>query len=141
MSIYDVQMRHREMPDLWLAFSSWWTIAAERVAALTQVEQEMVTHACEQETSMVLRLRPELVKLDAARGANIPFDSAFYCPDFGRPSRVDVPRAFDRLSVTGAFGHPEVATAVKGEALFHAAVSEVVAFVREFAAWKPFPPQ
>ena len=140
MAIYDVHLRHRDKPDLWLAFSSWWTIAAEQVAALTGVDQEMVTHACEQETSMILRLRPELVKPEAARGANIPFESAFYCPDFSRPSRVDVPRAFDQLSRTGAFGHPEIATEEKGELLYAAAVGQVVAFVREFAHWQPFDP-
>jgi creatinine amidohydrolase len=141
MAIYDVQLNHRDLPDLYLAFSSWWTIAAEQVAALTNVKQEMVTHACEQESSMILRLRPELVKMEAARGANIPFESAFYCPDFSRPSRVDIPRAFDQLSVTGAFGHPEIAEAQKGEALFSAAVEQVVAFVREFATWPVFAPQ
>lgn len=135
MAIYDVQLRHRDKPELWLAFSSWWTIAAEQVAALTNVQQEMVTHACEQESSMILRLRPELVRRDAARGANIPFESAFYCPDFSKPSRVDVPRAFDQLSETGAFGHPEIMDEEKGESLFAAAVEEVVAFVREFATW------
>ena len=141
MAIYDVQIRHyKALPDLWLAFSSWWRLAAEQVAAITGVEQEMVTHACEQESSMILRLRPELVKPEAARGANIPFESAFYCPDFSRSSRVDVPRAFDQLSATGAFGHPEIATADKGEALFAAAVGEVVAFVREFATWESFEP-
>jgi creatinine amidohydrolase len=140
MAIYDVQLHHRDKPDLWLAFSSWWTIAAVQVAALTNVQQEMVTHACEQESSMILRLRPELVRQEAAKGANIPFESAFYCPDFSRPSRVDVPRAFDQLSVTGAFGHPEIAEAEKGEALFSAAVQEVVAFVHEFAAWPVLPP-
>jgi len=141
MAIYDVQLRHRDTPELYLAFSSWWTIAAEQVAALMNVKQEMVTHACEQETSMILRLRPELVKLDAARGANIDFESAFYCPDFSRPSRVDVPRAFDQLSLTGAFGHPEIADSDKGESLFAAAVREVAAFVREFAGWPFIPPQ
>jgi hypothetical protein len=88
----------------------------------------------------LLRLRPELVKLDLARGANISFESAFYCPDFSQSSRVDVPRAFDEISATGAFGHPEKATGDKGEELFTVASREVVAFVREFAAWKPFPP-
>lgn len=140
MAVYDVQLRHRDTTDLWLAFSSWWTIAAEQIAAIEQIDQKIVTHACELESSMVLRLRPELVKPEAARGANIPFASAFYCPDFSRASRVDVPRAFDQLSQTGAFGHPEVATAEKGEALFTAAVDEVVAFVREFAQWKAFAP-
>lgn len=136
MAVYDVQLRHKaDKPDLWLAFSSWWTIAAEQIAALENVEQELVTHACELESSMILRLRPELVKPEAARGANIPFESAFYCPDFSRTSRVDVPRTFDQLSQTGAFGHPEIATPEKGEVLFAAAAREVVAFVREFAVW------
>lgn len=141
MAVYDVQMRHyQDKPDLWLAFSSWWTIAAEQIAALENVDQESVTHACEMETSMVLRLRPELVRREAATGANVPFDSAFYCPDFSRPSRVDVPRTFGQVSRTGAFGHPETATEDKGESLFSAAAAEVIAFVREFSAWEPFPP-
>ena len=140
MAIYDVHLNHRDIPDLFLAFSSWWTLAAEQVAALTNVKQEMVTHACEQESSMILRLRPELVKMEVASGANIPFESAFYCPDFSRLSRVDVPRAFDQLSLTGAFGHPEFAEAEKGEALFSAAVTEVTAFVREFALWPSIQP-
>ncbi len=141
MALYEVQLRHRDKPDLWLALSSWWTVAAEQVAALAEVEQTVVGHAYELETSMVLRVRPELVRPEAARGANIPFDSAFYCPDFTRPSRVDVPRGFEQLSVTGAFGHPEIATTEKGEVLLATATREVVAFVREFAAWPAITPR
>lgn len=140
-ALYDVQLRHRDEPDLWLAFGSWMTIAAGRIAALEEVEQEHVSHACEQETSMILRLRPELVRMEAARGANIPFGSAFYYPDFSGPSLVDVPRAFDGLSETGALGRPEIATAEKGEALFEAAAAEVTAFVREFAGWPEIRPR
>ncbi|HWQ13594.1 MAG TPA: creatininase family protein [Roseiflexaceae bacterium] len=140
MAMYRVQLRHRAMPELYIAFASWWQIAADQVRALAGGEQESVTHACELETSMVLRLRPELVRLDAAEGANIPFDSAFYCPDFSRASRVDVPRPFELLSRSGAFGHPERATPERGEELFVAAAAEVVAFVREFAAWPALRP-
>jgi creatinine amidohydrolase len=142
MAIYDVNQRHYpQMPDLWLAFSSWWHIAAEQIAALEGIEAETVTHACEMESSMILRLRPELVRREAATGAVVPFESAFYRPDFSGPSRVDVPRAFNQISRTGAFGHPEIASEEKGEALIAAAVREVVAFVREFAAWEPFAPR
>ena len=77
--------------------------------------------------------------MEAARGANIPFGSAFYYPDFSGPSLVDVPRAFDGLSETGALGRPEIATAEKGEALFEAA--EVTALVREFAGWPEVRPR
>ena len=135
MAIYESQRRHHDKPDLWLAISSWWRLAADEVAALVTGDQESVTHACELETSMILRLRPELVRQEAARGANIPFESAFYTPDFHRASRVEVARTFDQLSVTGAFGHPEHATAETGEALYAAATAAVVAFVREFATW------
>src|SRR5690242_12557634 len=44
MAIYDVQLRHRDKPDLWLAFSSWWHIAVEQVAAIQGLEAKMVTH-------------------------------------------------------------------------------------------------
>lgn len=140
MAMYEVQLRHLDKPDLWISLATWFTIAAEQIAALEALEQKAVTHACELETSMIMHLRPELVDLTAARGTTISFDSAFYVPDFGAPSRVDVARSFDQLSVTGAFGHPEVSTPEKGELLFDTAVGEVVAFVREFAAWNEFEP-
>lgn len=141
MAIYDVQLRYRqELPELWLAFSSWWDVARDRIAALPLLQAKMVTHACEQETSMILRLRPELVKMEAARGAVLPFESAFFSPDFSSTNYVDVPRTFEQFSETGAIGHPELANADKGEALYAAAADRVVAFVREFAEWKPFLP-
>ncbi len=140
MAIYDVTLRHKEKLDLFLTFSSWWTIAADQIAVLDGFESRSVTHACGMETSQILRLRPELVKMDRATGTNIQFDSAFYVPDFNRPSRVDVARTFDQVSLTGAFGHPEISTPEKGELLFETAAQEVIAFVREFGTWETIPP-
>lgn len=142
-AIYNVQIRHHDDPDakeLFVTFTSWWAIAAEQVAAIQGLEAAAVTHACEQETSMILRIRPELVEMSEATGANITFPSEFYWPDFSRPSRVDVARTFDQLSRTGAFGHPEIASVEKGEALFAAAAGEVVKFIREFRTWPTFDP-
>ena len=42
-----------------------------------------MTHACELETSMVLGLRPELVDLNAACGADRAVRFAFYAPTHG----------------------------------------------------------
>lgn len=140
MAIYEVQMRHRDMAGLWLVLGTWFGMAAPQVAAIDTLEQKHVTHACELETSMILSVRPELVRLDAARGANIPFESAFWSPDSSGSSRVSVPRRFEQVSATGALGHPEVATAEKGDLLYAAVVPEVVAFVREFARWQAFEP-
>lgn len=139
-ALYRVQMRHRDERDLWLVFATWFELAAGQIRAVPGLEQDHVTHACELETSMVLGLRPELVDLNAARGAIVPFDSAFYAPDSRRASRVTLARPMEHITATGGYGHPELATAEKGGALFEAVVDEVVACVREVAGWSEFEP-
>lgn len=134
-AVYETQLRHQSLPDLWLAFCTWYTMAAEQVAVIPGLVQKKVTHACELETSLILHLKPHLVKPELARGANIPFESAFYSPDFSRPNRVAVPRAFHQISETGALGHPENASAAKGQQILDVVVREVVALLREMAAW------
>lgn len=137
MAIYDVQLRYyKQMPDLWLAFTTWFEIAREQAAAIPNMTQDHVIHACEWETAMLLRLRPHLVNMDAIEGTRFEFESAFYAPDFRGNSRVAVARTMDQLSPIGAFGYPERGTAEKGELLFSAAAQEVAAFVREFATWE-----
>ncbi|MCU0521807.1 MAG: creatininase family protein [Anaerolineae bacterium] len=140
-ALYRVQMRHRDERDLWLVFATWFELAAPQIRAVPGLEQDHVTHACELETSMTLFLRPELVDLEAARGAIVPFESAFYAPDSRRASRVTLARPMEHITTTGGYGHPELATAEKGEALFDAVVNEVVACVREVAGWETITPQ
>jgi creatinine amidohydrolase len=139
-ALYQVQMRHRQERDLWLVLATWFALAAPQIAAIEALEQKCVTHACELETSMILYLRPELVRLEAARGAHKPFPSQFYSQDSSRTSRVTVRRPFEHISESGALGHPEQATAKKGEALFAVAVEQVVACVREVATWQALEP-
>jgi creatinine amidohydrolase len=140
-ALYEVEMRHREEENLWLAMATWFSLAAPQIAQIEELEQKFVTHACELETSMILFLRPDLVRLGAARGAHTPFPSQFYCPDSSRPSRVSVQRPFEYKSETGALGHPELGSAEKGEAILQAGVEQVVAFVREIAEWPPIEPR
>jgi creatinine amidohydrolase len=140
-ALYEVEMRHRDEKDLWLVMATWFSLAAPQIAEIEALEQKCITHACELETSMILSLRPELVRLEAARGAHTPFPSTFYSQDSSRPSRVTVQRPFEHKSVTGALGHPELGTAEKGEILLQVAVDQVVACIREIAAWPPAEPR
>lgn len=135
MALYNVQRRHRNRSDLWLVFSTWFVVAAPQIASIELLEQKHVTHASELETSMILRLRPELVRMDAAQGTNIPFESAFYSPDSSRASRVNVARMFEQITQIGALGHPEIATTDKGEQLFATATAEIVALIRDVVSW------
>lgn len=135
MALYNVQRRHRDRSDLWLVSSTWFVVAADQIASIDDLVQKHVTHACELETSMILKLYPELVQMDQAHGTNIPFESAFYSPDSSGSSRISVAKMFEHITQPGALGHPEIATSDKGEQLFTTAVNEIVALIREVASW------
>ena len=89
----------------------------------------------------LMQLERVLVNLDAALGTMPAFDSAFYSPDSSRANYVSAPRPFEHITVHGGYGHPELATPEKGEALLDVAVAQVVAFVNEFATWSSMDPR
>jgi len=143
-ALYEAQMRRRargrDEQDLWLVLATWYTLAAPHFSSIEGLVQERLTHSCEMETSLVLALRPELVRLEAARSRTEPFSSQFYGTTVDQTSRVVMPKPFDHISESGALGHPEFATPAKGEALIQAGVQEVVACIREVAVWPPVKP-
>ena len=134
-AIYEVQQRYRDNRDLWIIMASWMNVVGEKIACLSELEQTRVIHACELETSMILRLTPHLVDMDKAVGARFGFPSKFYRADASGPSRVDTLRPFEHHSKTGAFGYPEKATEAKGETLFDLAAQDIIALIEEFKSW------
>src|SRR6185369_13681805 len=61
-AIFEVRQRHRHRDDLLLLFATYWNLAdSSRITALGLRQHEM-GHACEWETSMILRLAPQLVR-------------------------------------------------------------------------------
>jgi creatinine amidohydrolase len=137
-AMYEVDVRHRDEKDLWLVLATWYTLAAPQFGEIKGMVQDHLTHSCEMETSLVLYLRPELVRLEAARGRTEAFASQFYSL---HASRVTMQRSFDHISETGAIAHPEAATPEKGEALIELGVQQVVACIREIADWPPMEPR
>jgi creatinine amidohydrolase len=134
-ALTELMIRHRERPELYLVFATWFDFVAQSAARLpAEFVQRKVIHACEWETSQILNIRPDLVG-ETRPAARYDFDSQFWQPDHFGTNRVFVARTMEMGSKTGAFGHPELATPEKGEALFALAASEIVAFVRELKAW------
>jgi len=141
-ALYEVNLRyHEEMPDLWLTFASWFDLAREQVAGLDGMTQQNVLHACEWETSVILRAHGDLVQRKTVKTARTPFKSDFYSPDQSGRSRVSVTKTIQQMTPTGALGRPDLASEDKGERILQAAVTEVVAFVREFDRWEPTKPR
>ncbi len=93
-----------------------------------------IAHADEFETSLYLHLAPERVRMDKAvaghdiMGRYVSSDSTANYP-------VRFSDIWGRWTNTGVHGDPTLATAEKGQAIFEAAVTNLIAFVDEWRAW------
>lgn len=122
---FEARQRHRTRTDLLLLFTTYWDHANPN-AGRSDLVQTQMGHACEWETSMILRLAPHLVK-DPAALEEVSFGFAFEPAYRGWITR-------DR-TVTGHIGNPRHATAEKGEYLFETFSTGVVRLLEQVIAW------
>jgi creatinine amidohydrolase len=106
-----LQPRYR---DRILSAASYWDLAAKELAALAEGPRKSMGHACEFETSMVLALRPELVRREQIKDDPPNDDSVLR----GLYLAEDMHQRTDH----GAVGYPERASAEKGRAFLEAAI-------------------
>jgi creatinine amidohydrolase/Fe(II)-dependent formamide hydrolase-like protein/7-cyano-7-deazaguanine synthase in queuosine biosynthesis len=84
-------------------------------------------HAGEIETSTTLAIRPELVKMEAAR-ASVPDFSSDYL-QFSSQRSVTWYARTEKISASGVLGNPEVATAEKGHRMWEIMIRNLVELV------------
>ncbi|MFK7778855.1 MAG: creatininase family protein [Gimesia sp.] len=111
-----------------LMAASYWSIAEQEIASLMEGECKTLGHACEAETSLIMHLRPELVK--ESEIANF----IDYAPDV--VDGVYICRDMFQRTQKGATGRPDLASAEKGGKMFSAIVervSDVLAHLTERA--------
>jgi creatinine amidohydrolase len=105
-----------------LTAASYWDLAEKELAALAEGPRKVMGHACEFETSMVLALRPDLVRRDEIRDDPPKDDSVLR----GLFLAEDMKTRTDH----GAVGYPERASAEKGRAFLRAAVERTAEVVQ-----------
>lgn len=131
--------------DAYCCVVAWWDLIfrgpyKEEMMKLRESEfPGGMAHACELETSLMLKLAPELVHMEKAV-KSMPRHDRFIFNDLMLGGRMsDGPVVFAGITGRGGYppegvtGDPTVATKEKGEKWFHAAVDTLVEFVRE---WK-----
>ena len=109
-------------PNRHLTGASYWEIAEKELAALAEGGRKSMGHACEFETSMVMALRPDLVRRDQIKD-DPPADVAALRGLF---TAEDMYQKTDH----GCVGYPEQGTPEKGRACINAVIArtcEVVA--------------
>jgi creatinine amidohydrolase len=119
-AVFEARQRHRTRPDLLLLFATYWQLGAKPWEAEPNLQQHQMGHACEWETSMMLRLAPDLVgPLDGIKP--VPLAEPFAPAGHGWTTK-------ERTSL-GYIGDPAIATAEKGESLFQTFALDIVAFL------------
>jgi creatinine amidohydrolase len=114
-----------------LSTLDYWTLAADVVAKLRESPAGGMAHACEFETSLMLHLRPESVRMELiAREIPEPRFSLERL-DLFRQGPLGANWSTHELSTSGVLGAPDLATAEKGRAFFEACVSGLAGLIEE----------
>ncbi len=124
-AVFEMRQRHRARNDLLLLFTTYWDNAKPN-AGRSDLVQSQMGHACEFETSMIMRIAPQLVK-DITKIDDVPFGFAFEPAYRGWITK-------DR-TVPGHIGSPKNASPDKGEYLFQSFATGVEKLLDQVIAW------
>lgn len=126
-ALFEVRQKYRDRSDLLLVASTYWLLGGKPHEVNKDIQQTQVGHACELETSMMLRIRPDLVIGNVEKLETIPFGSG-PAPAY----RAWITK--DRSEI-GHIGSPQFATAEKGETCFDVFSKDVVGLMERIIAW------
>jgi creatinine amidohydrolase len=125
-AVFELRQRHRGRDDLLLLLATYWSLGSRPWESDPTIQQREMGHACEWETSMILRLDPKLVG-DHRNAAPVEFGQGFTPAHRGWVTQ-------DR-TVPGHIGSPHLASAEKGETLFQVFSTDVTALLERVIAW------
>jgi len=121
-----------------LAIASWWSVGRDALSPQKlNLTTPGISHACEVETSMMLAIRPDLVKPELAVEPDPVLNTEWFNFEYG--GKVSVFRRYHRLTGPGNMGAAKAGTKEKGEAMLQGVIADVVKFLEEFARWPDLP--
>ncbi|MCC6265446.1 MAG: creatininase family protein [Bryobacterales bacterium] len=121
-----IQQMLETLPEVAVSGASYWSLAAPALTQLRESALGGMGHACELETSILLRIRPDLVRMERAERDGDYSPSRFFGHEMLKAAPVAVARPFREFTRHGGYGDPTTATAEKGEHFLKAIVDAVV---------------
>lgn len=131
-----VQEARLARPGIQVLHATYWTLAAEAFRQIRESSPGGMGHAGEMETSVMLTLHPDLVRMELARPDGRECPGHLDHRDMLEPGRVGLFRYWDEWSEKGVLGDPTTATAEKGERFLDAAVEALLVVVDDLLAGK-----
>lgn len=119
-----------------IALASWWSAAAHKVDNNPDLgmESQRLTHACEYETSLVLAIREDLVRMAEISPGHVE-KARPWTLDPRWAGRIEGFHRFHRWTSTGHMGKPVAGSRAKGLALLDLVTDGVVDLLEDFAGW------
>lgn len=108
VALRDLKQR---FPNLVIGHSGYYGPIAAEVAQVLEGPVKEIRHACEAEASLMLHLRPELVRKERLRDDGLA----------PTPAVFGMIHTFDEITQEGSLGYATLATAEKGRVIFEAA--------------------
>ena len=125
-AIFELRQEKRLRNDVLFLFATYWNLGAQPDRTDADFAQDKMGHACEWETSMMLRLAPHLVG-DFRHAAPVEFGVSFDPAARGWITR--------ERSAPGHIGQPHLASPEKGEALFALFARDLIALLERVVRW------
>ena len=118
------------------AMVPWWNLVPK--ALLEELRESEypggMAHGCELETSVILYLRGDLVRMEKAEKDLPAQRSEYFFWDLQKPSPVFFQEFFSRYSRTGTAGDPTKATLEKGRRFTESVVTGLIGVIRDLRA-------
>jgi creatinine amidohydrolase len=129
-----VQELGEEIPDLSIVGTTYWEVAREQLTAIRETPFGGLGHACELETSIILRIDPTLASMDQARADGLQPESRFTRGEMLQPPIVSTYRTMKQMTAHGGVGDPTCANAEKGEQMLEAVTMQLRLLCEDFFA-------
>lgn len=130
------ELKDETAPDVYVAFASYWNLAAERFRSIRESPRGGMGHACEMETSIMMVLQPECVDTRAIAPGGMQSESKWLQHDMLAGQPYFLVNDFREVTASGVFGMPQYANAEKGALFLGAAVDAVIEFIFDFRHWE-----
>jgi len=107
-------------PNLTLGHVGYYQYGEDAIAQAMEGPTKGIQHACEAETSLMMHLYPDKVRMDKLRDDGLRSE----------PPTKSLVKMWDEISEEGSLGFATLATAAKGESIFDACVAGIVEEVK-----------
>lgn len=113
------ELKHR-YPEIVIGHAGYYQPIAAEVAAVMDSQHKEIRHACEAETSLMMHVRPDLIRTDRLRNDGLST----------QPPVPGMVWTFEEMTEMGSYGEATLASPAKGKVMFEAAVTKAIAHLK-----------